>query len=358
MDVKAAQELALPVMRVRGPSLENALPRLKAIEQSRVFSNFGSQEFELRQRFSQFLGVDSDRITTASNATIGLLGAVVTSGQQKWCSPSYTFPATPASILTAGRDLLFGDIGNDWWLDPREKNGRAIMPVAPFGAAIDFSRWQSHEHVVIDAAASLGAEAPKWQDMKEDWVVVYSLHATKILGSGEGSLLVFGSPERAAKFRVWTNFGFSGTRNSVTAGINGKMSEIQAAFAHSALDGWEEEKSDWQEARALALTVESQLSLQGLPWSADGSNPYWIVSFSSKQETQAVETALGKAGIESRRWWGLGCHTMPAYSHILRANLTVSDSIAAKNLGLPMFRGITESEIKRVADVISTTLEI
>ena len=343
-------------MRVFGPALDRALPRLQMIQDNKIFSNFGPQEIELRERFSEFLGVDANRIATAANATVGLLGAVVTSDIQPWYSPSYTFPATPASILTAGRDLLFGDIGADWWLDAQQEHDRAIMPVAPFGAALDFGRWQAHDHVVFDAAASLGAPPPQWNLMKENWVVVYSLHATKILGSGEGSVVVFGSKDRATEFRAWTNFGFSGTRNSINAGINGKMSEIQAAFAHSALDGWEVEREDWSAARESALAVENQLAVEGLPWSAEGVNPYWIVSFSSAEETLAVETALTEAGIESRRWWGLGCHTMPAYLDIPKNNLSVSELVAATNLGLPMFRGITEAQIARVADVISRAL--
>jgi len=348
----------LPVMRVRGPSLEQALPRLQMVEESRVFSNFGPQEIELRERYSEFLKVNVAHIATAANATIGLFGAAAITKTQRWLSPSYTFPATPASILAAGKDLLFGDINTNWWLAPTGENYEAIMPTAPFGAAIDFMKWQTHEYVVFDAAASLGANPPNWEIMRENWAVVYSLHATKILGSGEGSILVFGSAQRAAEFRAWTNFGFSGTRNSIMAGLNGKMSEIQAAFAHAALDEWEKEQKDWLRARGLATAIEKQIPIKGLPWSAEGVNPYWIVSFNSTEETTMVENALKEAGIESRRWWGLGCHTMAAYSEIPRTNLAHTDYIASLNLGLPMFRGIKETEITQIAEVIQKTLTL
>ena len=72
---------SIPVMRVRGPSLELAMSRLTTVDQTRVFSNFGPQETQLRERFASLLGVDVERVATASNATIGLMGAVAITGE-------------------------------------------------------------------------------------------------------------------------------------------------------------------------------------------------------------------------------------------------------------------------------------
>jgi dTDP-4-amino-4,6-dideoxygalactose transaminase len=333
------------------------MSRLTTVDQTRVFSNFGPQETQLRERFARLLGVDVERVATASNATIGLMGAVAITGETQWVVPSFTFPASPAAVLTTGGAVEFGDIDSDWSLRSVDVYRDGVMPVAPFGAAVKFSRWQDKNTVVFDAAASLGAPPPLWAEMREGWSVVYSLHATKILGSGEGSVIVFGSKEAADEFHAWTNFGFSGTRNSVLVGINGKMSEIQAAYAHAALDGWDDEQEDWHAARALANQVEEDLGIAGLPWSSEGVNPYWIVSLDSENTTRAVESALKDAGIESRRWWGYGCHTMPAFAEVPCRDLVMTENVASRSLGLPMFRDIEPVAMNRIADVLSAVLQ-
>ena len=339
-------------MRVRGPRLDYALPRLREIDATRVFSNFGPQEIELRERFSELLGAPVGHIATASNATIGLMGAVAVSGEREWTIPSFTFPASPASVLSLGLGLSFADIGEDWWLEKPSVTAGGVMAVAPFGATIEFERWEDVEVLVLDAAASLGAPPPNWANMKPEWAVVYSLHATKILGSGEGAVVVFGSEEKANQFHAWTNFGFSGSRAAVLVGVNGKMSELQAAYAHAALDGWAEEQGDWLRARGYARQVERDLGLEGLPWSSKGVNPYWLVSFESEDMTLKVETELADSRIETRRWWGFGCHTMPAFLEVPTGSLEKTEDVAAKSLGLPMFRDLSEHEFERIRDVI------
>jgi dTDP-4-amino-4,6-dideoxygalactose transaminase len=343
---------SIPVMRVRGPRLDYALPRLRDVDNTRVFSNFGPQETELRERFAELLGVPVERVATASNATFGLMGAVAVSGETQWSVPSFTFPASPGSVLSLGLDLSFADIDEDWWLKKPEVITGGVMPVAPFGAAVDFERWQDVDVLVVDAAASLGAPPPRWEQMKPEWAVVYSLHATKILGSGEGAVVVFGSEEKANDFHAWTNFGFSGSRNAVLVGVNGKMSEIQAAYAHAALDGWPEEQDDWVRARSYALDVEATLALEGVPWSDKGVNPYWLVSFESEDVTLAVESALAESDIGTRRWWGFGCHTMPAFLDVPTSGLEKTNDVAARSLGLPMFRDLGEHEFERIRDAI------
>ena len=99
---------------------------------------------------------------------------------------------------------------------------------------------------VLDAALPAG------------WSVVVSLHATKVLGAGEGGIVVFGDVESADRFRAFTNLGFERTRTSERHGVNGKLPEATAAYALAALDGWELEEQQWRAARALARAAESR----------------------------------------------------------------------------------------------------
>jgi len=345
------------VMRPVLPRIDSAIPRLREIDASGRYSNFGPQERELRERFGKFFGVGQERIATASNATVGLLGAISISGEKNWLVPSFSFPASPAAVLTSGNHLAFGDIGNDWWLCDTPPSEGGLLSVAPFGSAIDLERFGQRQILVVDGAASMGSELLGIDIMRESWSVVYSLHATKVLGAGEGAVVVFGSGEAADEFRHWTNFGFSKSRESTSIGINGKMSEFQAAIAHTVLDDWSREKQDWRVAREKTYRAQCELGLLGFVMDDVSVNPYWIVTFPDETTTRNVEHRLSEQNIETRRWWGTGCHRMLAYRKFAREPLPNTDKVGNTYLGLPFFRGITQSDIDRIAEVLQASIK-
>lgn len=342
----------VPVMRPVLPTAAAVRPYLEAIDRVRWYSNLGPQEQALRDRLAALVNVSSDQVVTTSSATTALTGAVTVAGSHRWLVPSFTFTATPAAILTTGRDVVFGDVrASDWWLDDASVDDQpdvGWVRVAPFGAPVQAAAMAGrHGPVVIDAAASLGA-GDDLSALPRGMCVVFSLHATKVLGAGEGGIVVAGDADTAAELRAWTNFGFAGTRESQQVGFNAKMSEVQAAYAHAALDGWETERAEWQAAAQLCARVTAHLDLGGPPGPTAEVSPYWIVLFPDARITDHVEDVLNKAGIGTRRWWGHGCHLMAAYRDVPRHPLPVTDDIAPRYLGLPRFRDLASEHAERI----------
>ena len=106
---------------------------------------------------------------------------------------------------------------------------------------MDLTAYQSwHEHgvpVVVDAAASFGATAAGGHFGKNfPGAVVFSFHATKAFGIGEGGLVYSRDTDLISRIRQAANFGFSETRECVLTGLNGKLSEYAAAIALATLD--------------------------------------------------------------------------------------------------------------------------
>jgi dTDP-4-amino-4,6-dideoxygalactose transaminase len=346
----------VPVMRPRIPLAAATQSRLQAIDGSGVYSNFGPQERELRERFAERLGIRSDRVATVSNATLGIAGAVAVIGGERWLVPSFTFAATPAAVLASGAELIFGDVdAGAWTLALLDENVDGCLPVAPFGAAPDVARWGGQARVVHDAAASIGAEMDL-SALPAGHAVVFSLHATKVLGAGEGGIVVFGDDGLAARFRAWTNFGFMGSREAQSPGLNAKLAEIQAAYVHAALDGWEVERAEWASARRFVRELGREFGLDAFEASPDGIDPYWIVRFPDAAACDAAETALQASGIETRRWWSRGCHRMPAYESFASRSLEVTDDIASRYLGLPFFRGIEDDHRDRLRQSLTNAM--
>lgn len=342
---------AVPVMRPRLPPPSAVRARCEAIDAAGWYSNGGAQVRELESRYAAFLGVDADRVVAVANGTLGIAGAVAISPASWWTVPSFTFPATPSAVLSVGRTPVLADVAtDDWWLaaDPHDgavaRGEEGLLPVAPFGAAVDLARWAGAAEVVVDAAASLGVR-PDLGGLPARWAVVFSLHATKVLGCGEGGLVVLGSAERAAALRAWINFGFDGARESVRVGTNAKMPEVMAAHAHAALDDWDAESADWCAALAVAdrLTVAHGLTPQ--PGIGAEPRPYWTVVLPDADAATGVMRGLAARGVGTRQWWSHGCAGMPAFREVEHRPLPVTEDLAPRVVGLPLFRGLERDGI-------------
>lgn len=321
---------------------------LSAVHRSGWLSNFGPAEQLLRERLGARFEVDPAQVLTAANATLGLAGCLAISSESEWSIPSFTFTATAAAAQLAFVSFRFVDVNpDDWWSTTGNPRLTQLM-VAPFGSSVEIPSDRAMCHGrIIDAAASLGNP---WSGSRlgESDAAVFSLHATKVLGAGEGAIVVFGSAELAQRFRSWSNFGFMGARDSRSLGINAKMSEIQAAYVHAALDGWDEERAEWLAARELALSVGDEVGITTFRASRESITPYWIAVFPDASTTNLVERVMEEHGIGTRRWWSRGCHRMPAYANVPHGPLPVTEDIADRYLGLPMFRELSNEDAERI----------
>ena len=348
--------MQIPVMRPRVTLPQKALDRLESVALSGVFSNFGPQVLELESRLASLLRVPPAQVVSTANGTLGLVGAMTITGVQNWELPAWTFAATGHAASAAGVSFRFGDVNQEsWMLDFGEgiSSDEGKLLVLPFGAGLDVCWWDDDAEVVIDAAASLGSLAEFFPRIPRRTAIVVSLHATKVLGVGEGGFVVFGDSSRAKEFRSWTNFGFAGSRESLSRGINAKMSEYMAALLNSELDSWAANAEAWARARELVDAASNAVGMTSPANLAGGISPYWITVWSDENERNQVAELLSNAGVETRKWWGSGLHKMRPFEGIRRSGLQNTDCAAGTYLGLPFFRDISEGEVGYITSVIS-----
>jgi len=340
------------------------LPQFSAVEkylvrmdENRYYSNNGPLHQELLQKYALMCGVPSDRIVLCANATLAIQGAAYLMPVERFFAPAFTFPATISGIMNAGKSVTLRDIEkHDWRIDlrdlePSDKQG--VIDVAPFGSPLDVKKLEGWEYVIFDAAASLGSSLIDLKNMRKNWVVVFSLHATKVLGIGEGGIAIFGSTEAANQFRAWINFGFLGSRESIIPGINGKLSEIAAAYGLAVLEQKDVELGQWAHQNLAAGRVNLKLGIDNITNKLGVVSPYWIVHFDDVATTKRIEFRIGEAEIETRRWWSLGCHRMPAFkSEANGKNFPNADFIAGTTLGLPMFRDMNPEYFQMISEII------
>lgn len=353
----------IPVMRPSLPSFIDVQPLLQSIDASHIYSNRGPLVQALEIEYANYLGMDPSLVVAVGNATQALQGLVAISEPGNWFCPDYTFSATGLAVLNAKKVLHLCDVDlNSWKLDSSDltkvSDSVGLLPVMPFGAEVLFSDYKKFTHVIIDAAASLGRVPPKTSDMKSNWGVVYSLHATKVLGAGEGAIAVCGSHEMAEELRAWINFGFLDGRESKLVGTNAKMSEFNAAYGLASLRRCNLEKDRWiaSQETVRQLTKDKRWKTQVNFETA--FQPYWIASFRNFEEKNHVHEALLDLQIQSRCWWEKPLSKQHAFFNALKLGDSAnSNLLASTHLGLPMYQGISEEEIICVVDSVEEILK-
>lgn len=341
----------IPVMKPKLPHLDSVTSYLQSMDERRIYSNSGYLLKTLEQRFAKEFKIHESNVVLCANATLGIQGLCELSPVHELRIPSFTFSATGLAVQKSGKSFSLSDIDPDSWeidisqMKPDSSIG--VVTVAAFGKAVDINKYKNISNLIVDAAASLGYYMQNPIKLDQNQSFVFSLHATKVLGIGEGGLVVFGDPEKAKEFRSYINFGFSGSRDSKILGTNAKMSEMQAAYGHAVLDNWEVEKQEWLIVRKKAKQVESNFpELFNHNLEMDVS-PYWLSYSNPEIKTELVKT-FQSLNIETKDWWSRGLNNMPAFSKYKNKHFPITELVADSSIGLPFFRDINNQELDRI----------
>ncbi len=362
----------IPIMQPMLPRLNEIKPYFEQIDQNRWYSNFGPLVKSLENRFEQLFSLPQGGAITFSNGTVALTSALraLSLPRGSLCIlPSWTFAATPASVMAAGLTPYFVDVDYPSGILTPERAAsickefsepvRAVVVVAPFGAAVSPALWDKFTAetgipALIDAAAGFDTVLQNPFASPAKTPTMISLHATKIMGVGEGGLLV--SSDISWLKRAWklSNFGFDPDRSITVSGTNGKMSEYTAAVAHAALDNWPQTRKRWAKLRN---TYKNALSEFGIArYQSDGiiSATYQILL--QNNNIDSMIASLHEQGIETRRWWGRGCHRQPAYAHVAHTDLTHTENLAQNVLSLPLHLSLRQSEISYISKKVTENI--
>jgi dTDP-4-amino-4,6-dideoxygalactose transaminase len=351
------------------PRAEMLLPYLQSIDEARWYTNHGplTQMFEARlAEHFRAANARAAHLATVASGTAGLilaLRAVVGERRGICLLPSWTFAATACAVSAAGLTGHFVDVEPDSWLIDRRQLTEllAIAPtryavlllVRPAGSGINADPWRqlAVDHgvaLVVDAADCFDCVRP------EPAPQVVSLHATKAFGIGEGGFVLSSESEGIETVRRLGNFGFARNRMVDAPGINGKMSEYAAAVGLAALDAWPHIRARWRERADAYRRVLATYGLD-LLFPTGSARGVAMVDLGGPHAAAVAAELLGK-GVETRRWWGEGCHRQPAFADWPRNPMPVTESLAARVLGVPFHLDLTESQMNRIGQLLARSL--
>lgn len=363
----------IPFLRPNLVKKETLLPYLSEIDTSRIYSNFGPLNKRFEQRILNEYFDNSGDVTTVSNATIGLILAIsqcMRPTGKYALMPSFTFAATPLAALWCGLEPYFVDIHSDDWCMNEEllnemiqKLGdqvAVVVPYATFGNNINLEIYQQlHQSgipVVIDAAASFGSTDHKGHFGKDfPGYVVYSFHATKSFGIGEGGLIYSGNSVQISRIRQAENFGFSLNRATDTLGLNGKISEYTAAIGLSTLEVYEKKIKTRQKIYSWYLEEISQKDLMYKGWTLqknEGNIPHQFMPIACPEDKKNNDMidSLANLNVEARTYFSPPCHTHPKFMNYPRTLLPVTESLSKRILSLPLWEEMTIEDVNLIVE--------
>lgn len=352
------------------PRAEALAPYLRRIDDARWYTNFGPLVRELEGRLgAQF--APEDHLVTVSSGTAGLelaLDALGLRAGARVLLPDFTFVATATAIIRSGFRPVVCDVdARSWLLTPAiaryaiaAREVDAVMPVATFGCPQDADAWdrfsvQTGLPVVIDAAGAFGNQRSGGRVH-----VVFSLHATKALGAGEGGFLVSRDAAVTERVRRLSNFGIDVATGIVDRpGTNAKLSEYHAAVALAALESWpsraDARRAQWRSLLDLMRERCPALSVQQRP--EGGAYTIAPVLLPQSAVPEAVIAALARAGVQTRRWYFPPLSEHPAFAAVERAGaLDGVGAVAGRVLGIPFHLELTSDDLRHVFDVLRQAL--
>jgi dTDP-4-amino-4,6-dideoxygalactose transaminase len=345
----------------------------------------GAKAREFEKKFAEFIGGGVQAIAVNS-ATAGLHLAAEACGigpGDEVLVPTLTFTATASVIRYLGAEAVLVDVEESTRtidLDCAERcvtpRTKAILPVhfggypCDMARVLDFAR-RHRLKVIEDAAHALptrrdGRMIGSW----ESEACVFSFYATKPITTGEGGMIVTRDPriaERAQTMRThglnrdafdrFRKVGASWDYDVVAPGYKYNLTDVAAAIGIVQLGRAETLRASRERAAERYLERLSGLKLDCPALAPVGSQHSWHLFPIRVDETSGVTRDDVIATLAAEKI-GTSVHYRPLHqmsywkNRVAPGAFPVADRYFAGAVTLPLFPGMTDAQVDRVADVL------
>jgi perosamine synthetase len=297
--------------------------------------------------------------------------------------PSLTFIATVNAIVHVGAHPVFVEIDPATYnIDPADierkitPRTRAIMPVDQLGLPCQIDRIgeiavANGLLLVSDAACSFGSAFRGRPIGSQAPITIFSLHARKVVTTGEGGMIVTNDEVLAERLRRQRHQGMSLSdyqRHSQSptmfesypeVGFNFRITDVQAAIGIVQIGRLPEMLRRRREVAEQYLARLDHHPDLFMPFVPDYVTPNWQsfqigLRSSARLTRNELMDRLHRRGVPTRRGV-MASHLEPPYRP-LRVRLPVTEMLAEQCLQLPMHPAVTSDQVDYVADAISSAL--
>lgn len=352
----------IPVTKPFLAPLEEYHAYLEKVWDSQYITNNGPFVRLLEQKLQDTLQLDH-LLTTSSGTSALQIAIQALDLQGDIITTAFSWIATVSAIKLEGCEPVFCDIDpNTLNIDPDKIEALitdktvAIMPVHVFGNPCDIEAIEAiaKKHglkVIYDGAHAIGSQYKGRSLLSYGDIAITSLHATKVLNSGEGGACITAHPELAQRIERIRCFGYDVHNTIVENGMNGKMSELHATLGLANLNYLTDILEARQQSYHIykdALRDIHHLRFQTLIGNIN--HAYFPVIFDNEAIALKIKSALEEKNILPRRYFYPSLDTV-AYLNA-KQQCPISQDISARILCLPLFYGMTSDEQTLVIETI------
>lgn len=362
---------AIYVTRPHLPPLEDFLPYLEQIWDSRILTNKGPFHEQFEQALCAFLGVD--HLALCTNGTVALivaLQALRITGEV--ITTPFSFVATAHALLWNKIKPVFVDIDPlTLNLDPDRIEAAitpktsAILPVHCYGNPCAVDRieeiaTQYNLKVIYDAAHAFGVRCHCGSVLSHGDLSILSFHATKVFTTFEGGAIV--CPDAKIKQHIdhLKNFGFVNETTVVATGINGKMNEFSAALGLLQLNQVDqilEKRARIDRIYRAGLDGVEGVSCVPSSGQSRQNYAYFAIRIGENfpMDRDVLYERLKQHNVFARRYFFPLIADFPMYRGLESAqpsNLPNAHQAAAQVLCLPIYPDLSDSEVHRIISII------
>lgn len=292
--------------------------------------------------------------------------------------PANTFIATLIGVLRAGAKPILVDCDRQTALIDLEAAAKAItpqtkaiIPVHLYGQMVSpqklFNFADTYKLLIFeDAAQAHLAQRDGYHAGSVGIAAAFSFYPSKNLGAfGDGGMLLTRNSDVAQKMVRLRNYGASQKYFHTEPGTNSRLDTLQAAILHQKLPHLPE----WNRDR---LTIAQEYDKELAPLATAGIIPienqsgaghvyhlYVIrIDDSCPIQRQQLQEQLAAAGIQTGIHYPIPCHLQPAFTYLgyQPGDFPQAEKLSQQILSLPMYPGLSRSQIKEVVAAIANAV--
>ena len=345
------------------PPIEEYNQQVQRIWDKQWLTNRGALILELEEKLKQYLSVSN--IIIMNNGTIPLQIALKLLGNGgEIITTPFSYVATTAAIVWENCTPVFVDINADYLTIDETKIEAAItekttciLATHVFGNPCNIEEIERIAKkyklkIIYDAAHCFGVEYNGKSIFEYGDISTCSFHATKLFHTGEGGALFTNDSELFHQCFYSHNFGHNGPLAFHGLGINGKISELQAAmglavFPHMTeiIEGRKKVVKYYNENLDFSKIVKLKLR-ESTQWNYS----YYPVIFETESLLLKVQKELNEQQIFPRRYFYPSLNTI---EFAKGSEMKVSENVASRIMCLPLFFDLTIDEVDSITKTIS-----
>lgn len=345
------------------PPIEAYQKQLQRIWSNEWLTNRGELVLELEEKLKNHLQVG--HILVTNNGTIPIQIALKLLGNcGEIITTPFSYVATSAAIVWEHCTPVFVDIHPEYLTIDETKieaaiteKTTAILATHVFGnpchvEVIEAIAQKHNLKVIYDAAHAFGVTYNGRSIFEYGDVSTCSFHATKLFHTGEGGALFAKDAKLQHQLFYSHNFGHDGPLAFHGLGINGKISELQAAMGLAVLPYMEiilsERKKvvDFYNQNLDFAQIQTLKIRENTEWNYS----YYPILLKDEATLLRVQKVLNGVQIFPRRYFYPSLNTI---NYLSGLPMPVSESIAARVLCLPMYVGLNQCDLELIISILN-----